>query len=125
MHVDVLNVFWSVMMVAFSPAILVVLLMLKCLFLLLKLFLFLFELMFLLFKVSDFLLKTAHLTLHLVLLVGFIFYLFAEHINLVLKSSELQSKGKNYTDEDQYDKTRGFTNEIQRLFYGRLVSFFE
>ena len=105
MHVDVLNVFWSVMMVAFSPAILVVLLMLKFLFLLLKLFLFLFELMFLLFKVSDFLLKAAHLTLHLVLLVGFIFYLFAEHINLVLKSSELQSKGKNYADEDQYDKT--------------------
>lgn len=87
MHVDVLNV-WS-MMVAFAPAIFVVLGMVEFIFLLLKLLLFLFELMLLLFKMSYFLLKTAHLVLHLVLLVGLIPNLFTEHINLVLKGTKL------------------------------------
>ena len=123
MHVDVLNV-WSVV-VAFAPAVLVVLLMVEFLFLLLKLLLFLFELMLLLFQMANFLLKAADLILHLVLLVGLVLDLFAERINLVLKSSELQSQGENYADEDQNDKTRGFSNEIQCLFYGRLVSFLE
>lgn len=125
MHVNVLNFVTARVMVALSPAVSVVLFVVKFLFLLLKLFLLLFELMLLLFKMSDLLLKTANFILHLVLGVSFLFHLLAEDINLMLEGTELKSKGQNYANENQYDKTCRFTNEIKCLLYRRLVSFFE